>query len=269
MQTLRTEDRGGVRVFILNEPERRNPLSRKLVAELMAALEAAEAEPGVRAVVLTGAGKAFSAGADLDYLKKLTELSAEANLAHSEELAALFLRLYTFPKPTIAAVNGPAVAGGAGLVLASDLAVFAEDARIGFTEVKIGFVAALVAVLLLRHLGEKPARELLLTGELIPARRALELGLANRVVPGEQLLDAALELAERASAGAPTSIRLTKALLAELPGMGLFEAFAHATLANAWARESENLKEGIAAFFERRVPRFAPQVGVGGKKSRD
>lgn len=267
MAPLRVEDRGAVRILTLAEPERRNPLSRAMVAALLAALDEAEAEAGVRALVLTGEGKAFSAGADLAYLKRLTELPAEANLAHSEELRDLFLRLYTFPKPTVAAVNGPAVAGGAGLVLASDLAVFAEEAKIGFTEVKIGFVAALVAVLLVRHLGEKAARELLLTGEFVSAERARELGLANRVVPREGLFEAALELADRAAAGAPTSVRLTKALLAELPGMGLSEAFAHATLANAWARETENLKEGIAAFFERRPPRFAPQSGVDGNET--
>jgi len=256
MGALKQEDRGTVRHLTLAEPERRNPLTQAMVAELLGALDRAERDRNVRAVVITGEGKAFSAGADLAYLERLTTLPAEENLAHSAELRALFHRLYTFPKPVVAAVNGPAVAGGAGLVLASDLCVMAEEARIGFTEVKIGFVAALVAVLLVRHVGEKPARELLLTGELIPAREAYRMGLANRVVPGEELLEAAQDLAERASSGAPTSIRLTKSLLAELPGMGLEEAFAHATLANAWARETEDLKEGLRAFFEKRRPRF-------------
>ncbi len=226
-----------------------------MVAELQGALDAAARDP-VKAVVLTGQGKAFSAGADLAYLERLTELPAEANLAHSAELKALFHRLYTFPKPVVAAVNGPAVAGGAGLVLAADLAVMAEGAKIGFTEVRIGFVAALVAVLLVRHLGEKHARELLLTGELVPAEEAYRMGLVNRVVPADELIETAAGLAEKAGAGAPTSIRLTKGLLAELPGMGLNEAFAYATLANAWARETENLREGIRAFFEKRRPRF-------------
>ena len=266
MAKLGIEDRGPVRVLTLNEPERRNPLSWELVAELLDALKEAEADPAVRALVLTGAGSAFSAGADLAYLKALTGLPAEANLAHSEELKALFLTLYTLKKPVVAAVNGPAVAGGAGLVLAADLAVFAEEAKIGFTEVKIGFVAALVAVLLVRHLGEKAARELLLTGELVPAERALWLGLANRVVPNEAVLEEAIRLAEKVAAGAPASLALTKALLAELPGMGLYEGFAHATLANAWIRETEDLEEGLAAFFERRRPRFAPpRNGVGGE----
>ncbi len=256
MGAIKQEDRGTVRYLTLAEPERRNPLTQAMVAELQEALDRAENERNVRAVVITGEGKAFSAGADLAYLERLTELPAEENLAHSAELRALFQRLYTFPKPVVAAVNGPAVAGGAGLVLASDLCVMAEEARIGFTEVKIGFVAALVAVLLVRHVGEKLARELLLTGELIPAREAHRMGLANRVVPGEELLEAAQDLAERASSGAPTSIRLTKSLLAGLPGMGLEEAFAHATLANAWARETEDLKEGLRAFFEKRRPRF-------------
>lgn len=251
-----TEDRGPVRVLTLNDPERRNPLSEALSEALIEALKAAEAEKGVRALVLTGAPPAFSAGADLAFLRRVTEAPAEENLAHSEALMTLFWTLYTLKKPVVAAVNGAAVAGGAGLVLASDLAVMAEDARIGFTEVRLGFVAALVAVLLVRHVGEKTARDLLLSARLVGAEEALKMGLVNAVVPKEAVLAAAIERAEALAKNAPASLALTKALLAELPGMGLFEAFRHAALANAWIRQTEDLKEGLAAFFEKRPPKF-------------
>ncbi|WP_027882583.1 enoyl-CoA hydratase/isomerase family protein [Meiothermus rufus] len=256
---VRTTDHAQVRLITLNDPERRNPLSPSLVAELMQALEAAEKEPAIRVVVLTGAGPAFSAGADLEFLKNVTSAGAEANYAHSLELARLFHRVYTFPKPTIAAINGPAVAGGAGLATACDLAFMSEKAQMGYTEVRIGFVAALVGVILVRHVGEKQAKELLLSGRLISAQEAFRMGLVNRVVPSEQVLDEALALAQEISGHAPTSLALTKELLCALPGMGLEEGFRLAALANAWVRETGDLAEGIAAFFEKRPPRFSPR----------
>jgi len=256
MGYLKRQDSGAVRVLVLADPERRNPLSGELVEEMTAALEEARGDDGVRALVITGEPPAFSAGADLGYLRRVRELSAEANLEHSRELGELFYRIYTFPKPVVAAVNGPAIAGGAGLVLASDLAVASPRARIGFTEVRLGFVPALVAVLLVRHLGEKLARELLLGGEAVPAERALEIGLYNRVVEEDRVLEEAVAWAARVAEGSPTSLALTKALLSELPGMGLYEGFAHAALANAWIRQSADLAEGLSAFFEKRRPRF-------------
>jgi methylglutaconyl-CoA hydratase len=168
----------------------------------------------------------------------------------------LFHRIYTFPKPTIAAINGPAVAGGAGLATACDLVVMSERAQLGYTEVKIGFVAALVGVILVRAVGEKHARELLLTGKLISALEAYRMGLVNRVVPAEQVLEEALALGQEVAANAPTSLALTKELLNALPGMGLEDGFRLASIANAWVRETGDLAEGIAAFFEKRPPRF-------------
>lgn len=253
---LTTTDLPGIRLLTLNDPQRRNPLSPALAKDLLAALDAAEQDPAIRAVVLTGAGPAFSAGADLEFLKQVTTAGAEANYAHSRELMRLFQRVYTFPKPTIAAINGPAVAGGAGLATACDLAVMSEQAQIGYTEVKIGFVAALVGVILVRAVGEKHARELLLTGKLVSALEAYRMGLVNRVVPAEQVLEEALALAQEVAANAPTSLALTKELLNALPGMGLEDGFRLASIANAWVRETGDLAEGIAAFFEKRPPRF-------------
>jgi methylglutaconyl-CoA hydratase len=253
---LTTTDLPGIRLLTLNDPQRRNPLSPALTKDLLAALDTAEQDPAIRAVVLTGAGPAFSAGADLEFLKQVTTAGAEANYAHSRELMRLFHRVYTFSKPTIAAINGPAVAGGAGLATACDLVVMSEQAQIGYTEVKIGFVAALVGVILVRAVGEKHARELLLTGKLVSALEAYRMGLVNRVVPAEQVLEEALALAQEVAANAPTSLALTKELLNALPGMGLEDGFRLASIANAWVRETGDLAEGIAAFFEKRPPRF-------------
>ncbi len=249
-------DQGPVRLLTLNDPERRNPLSDALAASLTAELDAAARAQGIRAVVITGAGRAFSAGADLDFLRRVRGETASANLAHSQRLRDLFLRVYTFPKPTIAAVNGPAVAGGAGLAAACDLVVMDEKARIGYTEVKIGFVAALVGVLLVRAVGEKHARELLLTGELVDAATAYRMGLANRLAPAGASVDEAVTWAEQIAENAPSSLALTKELVASFYGMGLEDALRYAAAAGAWIRQSEDLREGLDAFFEKRKPRF-------------
>ncbi|TBH21702.1 enoyl-CoA hydratase/isomerase family protein [Thermus thermamylovorans] len=249
-------EKGSIYQVFLNDPERRNPLSPAMVEGLLAALEEAEKDPEARALVLSGRGQAFSAGADLAFLEKVTEMGAEENYRHSLSLMRLFHRLYTFPKPTVAAVNGPAVAGGAGLATACDLVVMDQEAKLGYTEVKIGFVAALVSVILVRAVGEKVAKDLLLTGRLIGAEEAKALGLANRVAPPGKALEEALALAEEVARNAPTSLRLSKELLLALPGMGLEDGFRLAALANAWVRETGDLKEGIRAFFEKRPPRF-------------
>ena len=253
---VQTHDHDGIRVLTLSDPERRNPLSPAMVTGLIQALDIAEKDGAVKALVLTGSGTAFSAGADLEFLKTVATAGAEANYAHSKELMRLFHRLYTFPKPTVAAINGPAVAGGAGLATACDLAVMSERAVIGYTEVKIGFVAALVGVILVRNVGEKHAKELLLTGRLVSAPEAYRMGLVNKLVPRESVLEEALALAREVVGNAPSSLSLTKELLNALPGMGLEDGFRLASVANAWVRETGDLAEGIAAFFEKRAPRF-------------
>ena len=249
-------DIGAVRLLTLNDPQRRNPLSDGLMSALLARLETAASEEGVRALVISGAGEAFSAGADLDFLRRVREQPAEANMAHSQRLRDFFMRVYTFPKPIIAAVNGPAVAGGAGLALSCDLVVMDQEARIGFSEVKIGFVAALVGVLLVRAVGEKQARELLLTGDLVNAQDAYRMGLANRVAAAGDSVKEALSWAARIAENSPSSLALSKELLASFYGMGLAEAFNYAAASGAWSRQSEDLKEGLNAFFEKRKPIF-------------
>ncbi|AFZ68163.1 enoyl-CoA hydratase/isomerase family protein [Deinococcus peraridilitoris] len=236
----------------LNRPDVRNALSAELVTELQVLFAALRDEAGVRAIVITGAGKAFSAGADLRALSDLGGASSEANKADSARLADLLQTIYTYPKPVIAAVEGAAVAGGAGLASVCDLIVAGEDAKFGYTEVKLGFVAAIVMVFLLRVVGEKHARELLLTGKLVSAPEAWRMGLVSEVVADGEALTRALSLAAEISRNSPTALATTKEMLSLVPGMGLAEALRYAVGVNAWTRTTDDLREGVSAFLEKR-----------------
>jgi methylglutaconyl-CoA hydratase len=251
---LLSEDRGQARILILNRPAVRNALTPNLQQALLEALETAEVNPSVRTVVLTGSGQAFCSGLDLAELKSISRRSAEENRRDSARLAELLKRIATFPKPVLAAVNGHAVAGGAGLATACDYSVMSEGAKIGYTETRIGFVPALVSVFLLRQVGERRARELLLAARLISAEKAHSIGLVNEVCPAEEVLTRTLEVAAELAANAPTSLTLTKSLLASVPGMSLEDGLRYATELNTLARTTDNLKEGVDAFLEKRDP---------------
>ena len=253
MSLLQTDD-DGVRILTLDRPEVRNALNDSLREALMEALIAAKHDDAVRALVLTGSGGAFCAGLDLADLQSLSERSTEANRADSARLADLFLTLYTHPKPTVAAVNGPAVAGGAGLVSVCDTAVMSEGAKIGYTEARIGFVAALVGVFLVRQAGEKHARDLLLSARLVNAEEAETMGLVNEVAPPGEVLKRAVARARVMAKNAPSSLAMTKALLSSVPSLGLLEGLRYAAEVNALARTTDDLKEGVAAFLEKREP---------------
>ncbi|WP_027482744.1 enoyl-CoA hydratase/isomerase family protein [Deinococcus pimensis] len=251
---------GHVTHLRLERPEVRNALSAELVSDLHAALLALRDDADTRAVVLSGAGKAFSAGADLRALRELGAASSEANKADSARLAALLELIYTFEKPVVAAVEGAAVAGGAGLASACDLVVAGEGARLGYTEVRLGFVAAIVMVFLLRVVGEKHARELLLTGRLVSAAEAWRMGLVNEVVPDGGALERALTLADEVARNSATALATTKEMLALVPGMGLSEALRYAVGVNAWTRTTDDLREGVSAFLEKREPAWSSDV---------
>lgn len=254
MHTLNIQDQGAIRTITLNRPEVRNAMSAALQQELHEAFKEARVLSSVRAVILTGSGKAFSAGLDLNELKAISSKSTEENREDSHRFRDLLELIYTFPKPVVAALNGHAVAGGAGLATVCDLVLMSEDAKIGYTEAKIGFVAALVGVFLVRLVGEKYARDLLLTGRLISAQKAQEIGLINEFVSADKIQERAFELAQSLAANAPSSLSLTKQLLAAVPSMGLSEALNYASELNAMARSTENLKEGVSAFLEKRDP---------------
>ncbi|HLT46701.1 MAG TPA: enoyl-CoA hydratase-related protein [Rubricoccaceae bacterium] len=246
---------GAVLTLTLDRPDKRNALSADLVAALTDALREAAADDGLRVVVLTGAGRAFSAGADLAALQALQTASAEANLADSEALAALFEAIYRHPKPVVAKVNGHAIAGGCGLAAVCDFSLVAEGAKLGFTETRIGFVPAIVAVFVLRKLGEAAARDLLLRGHLVEASEAARVGLVTRAVPAERLDDEVDALTrELATETSASAVALTKRLLADVPGMGLSEALSYAARLNALARATDDCRAGVAAFLGKTEP---------------
>ena len=252
---LQSHSSGSVLTLTLDRPEVRNALSGELVEQLTEALEAAGRDDAVRVVVLTGTGRAFSAGADLAALQGLQTASAEANLADSELLARLFETIYTLPKPVVAKVQGHAIAGGCGLAAVCDVSLVADDVKLGFTETRIGFVPALVAVFVVRKLGEAAARDLLLRGHLIDAAEAERIGLVTRAVPAGDL-DVAVDALCRdlATETSASAVALTKRLLADVPSMGLAEGLSYAARLNAFARSTDDCKAGVSAFLGKTDP---------------
>lgn len=239
----------------LADPRRANALSPRMVAELTDLYCRTLRDDGVRAVLLAGAGRHFSAGADLDHLRALRDAGPEENLADSRRLRDLFEAVLRQEALTIALVHGACVAGGCGLATAHDFVVAAEAATFLYSEVRIGFVAALVATFLPLRVRGADLRELLLFPRPLPASRALEIGLVNRVVPGERLVAVGDELAAEVLTNASSeSIARTKRLLLEVLGKPLDQALALAAEANAAARATEDCKRGIATFLETKQP---------------
>ena len=252
---LRRSIDGPVATLTLNRPDKRNALNAALVTALRDALAEIAEDDAVRAVVLTGAGDVFSAGADLAALKALQTASPLENQDDSAHLAGLFEAIYRHPKPVIAKINGHAIAGGCGLAAVCDFSLAAEPAKLGFTEVRIGFVPAIVSVFVVRKLGEAAARDLLLRGRLIEAPAAAEMGLITQSMPPDELDAAVDDLAhELATETSGSAVRLTKNLLADLPGMGFREAIDHAVTINAFARGTDDCQAGIAAFLNKEDP---------------
>jgi len=244
---------GPVATLTLNRPDKRNAISYDLIEELHHALdEVHKSESHI--LILTGAGSAFCSGMDLDNLREITRHTEEENLADSGRMAHMFRVLYDFPKVTIAAVNGVALAGGCGLATLCDFTLAAPEAKFGYTEVRIGFVPAIVSTFLLRQVGEKHARDLLLTGRIISAEEAFRLGLVNEVVSGENLMDRARELATTLVANSPASLLATKRLLRTYSHLELDHQIAAAVDENARIRTTHDFREGISAFLEKRKP---------------
>ena len=251
------ENRGAVTILTLNRPDRRNALSRALLAQLRDAVDDVGVNLGARAVVLTGTGAAFSTGMDL---KEAAGMHAAPDGEHAmvavlKEFADLLQCIHTLSKPVIAAVNGDALAGGAGLMAACDLAVAADTARIGYPEVRRGLVAAIVMHDLTRQVGDRRARQLLLTGELISSKLAYDWGLVNTVTSPDSCLEEAIRMAEGLIESAPNALATTKRLLDETEGRP--PNLRGAAAISAVVRASEEAHEGISAFIEKRPPRWA------------
>jgi enoyl-CoA hydratase/carnithine racemase len=227
---LLLENRAAVRILTMNRPDKRNALNTALTEQLLDALRAADADESVAAVILTGAGPGFCAGADLTEFKDLqNEDLAEKRAELTMQLHLVFSQM---KKPVVTAINGPAMGGGAGLAIAGDLAVMAENAKLGYPETRHGIVAAIVLGNLVRQVGRKAAFELVALGEPISAARALQLGMVNRVVPGSVLLEEALFMAEKLAAVSPPAMAETKRLFHEVADLSLAEALERGRDAN-------------------------------------
>ncbi len=254
LPTLLVEDAGPIRTLTLNRPDRRNALTPQLQLELIEALEQTAASPYLRLLILTGAGQSFCAGLDLTALQAMQGQSSEESGADAARIARMFRTLYELPIPTIAAVNGHAIAGGAGLATLCDFTLAVPGANFAYTETRIGFVPALVSAYLVLQIGEKRARDLLLTARMVPAEEAQRLGLVTEVVPPEQLETRTQTLAATLLANSPSSLRATKQLLLEQNRPWLDDALTSATQANAAIRETPDFHEGTSAFLAKRKP---------------
>jgi methylglutaconyl-CoA hydratase len=253
------ENLGSAAVVTLNRADRRNALSRALIADLTETFARLRDDAEVRCVVLTGAGSVFCAGMDLAELQESVAKPNEQSPVWDDalKLATLYDLIYALPKPTIAAVNGAAVAGGAGLVSVCDLAVSVPEAKFGYPEVRRGLVAAMVMPHLLRHVGERMARYLLLTGEVIDAAEAWRAGFVNAVVPANDLLERALHWGGAIAEGGPNALKLTKELLHRFSHQAM--PLEEAAKASAAPRLTDECKQGLEAFFAKRPVPWAPR----------
>lgn len=246
-------DRGVARIT-LDSPQNRNALSSQLVAELTAHLSAATTLAGVRAIVLTGTGSVFCSGADL---KEGRQANQAGTSTGATTLAPILEMMWHSPRPVIGRINGPARAGGMGLLAACDLAVGIEDSTFAINEVRIGVIPAIISVVVLRKLRLTDAMDLFLTGAPFDGRRAVELGLLNRAVPAERLDAAVEDILEALRLGAPGAIAGAKQLVREVTDMEMHAAFIEMATRSAGYFASPEALEGMTAFAEKRPPSWA------------
>lgn len=257
-RTLQLVVEGAIAIITLNRPEKRNAISFQLVDELFSALDEVE-KSTANVLIITGSGKAFCAGMDLEELKSLLGKTHDENVKDSARMAQFFRRLYDFPKPTIAAVNGAAIAGGTGLATMCDFTLAVPEAKFGYTEVRIGFVPAIVSSILVWQVGHKTARDLLMSGRLFDAAEAHRVGLVNEVIAPEKLLERARELAQQLLENSPSSVRVTKKLINGFLATSLNQQIAEAIEENARIRTTADFREGVSSFLEKRKPRWSSQ----------
>jgi methylglutaconyl-CoA hydratase len=236
----------------LNRPEKRNAFNEQLVNELKHAFKTAEGDENTKVVILNANGKVFSAGADLSYLQSLQTYTYEENLKDSNNLKELYQHIYSFKKVVIAQVEGHAIAGGCGLATVCDFTFSIPEIKFGYTEVKIGFVPAIVMVFLLKKIGELKTKELLLTGKLISAEEALDISLINQIFTKETIAAEVYNFAQKlCTETSGQSLELTKKMIADIQKMNYTEAFDFAAEMNAKARATSDCKKGIASFLNK------------------
>jgi len=237
-------------IIKLNRPDKRNALHPDLVKQMKEKLNEIRDDANVKVLIITGEGKAFCAGADLSYLNELKNFSSIENEKDSEDLSEMFLMIYKFPKPTIAAVNGAAIAGGCGLASVCDLIVADEEhSKFGYSEVKIGFVPAIVSIFVIKRIGEGIARQWLLTGETICGKRAYEVGFVNYLY--NNALEGAMEVASSILKNSSSSMKETKSMIDSVSGLSVDDAVYYCVRLNAISRSSEEFKNGLESFLKK------------------
>ncbi len=237
-------------IIKLNRPEKRNALHPKLVEQLKTKLTELKNDVSLSSLIITGSGKSFCAGADLSYLNDLQKYSSIENEKDSESLAELFLMIYNFPLPVIAAVNGAAIAGGCGLATVCDFIVADKlNAKFGYSEVKIGFVPAIVSIFLIKKIGEGKSKNLLLTGDIVDAERGEQLGIVDLIT--DDLITTSLELAARLEKNSTQSMRMTKNMINSISGMSVENAVNFCVRLNTISRSSNDFLNGLKNFLKK------------------
>jgi len=257
-ERIELERDGVVARVWLNRPEVRNALDGGTVAELRSLLFELGSDDTVRVIVLGGRGKAFCAGADLNWMKAMAAFTRDDNLREAQSLADLFFTLYDSPKPVVARVHGAALGGGSGLVAACDIAVAADDTVFGFTEVRLGLIPSVISPYVFPRIGESAARELFLTGERIDARVAREIGLVRAAVPAAELDAAVEERVARLLEAGPRAISEVKELIEEIAFRRVEDVQRYTVERIAELRASPEGQEGMRAFLEKRKPEWSP-----------
>ncbi len=256
LSSVLISEKDGVASLVLNRPDKKNALNGQLVFDLKKALKFLETKSMVKVIVLSGAGNAFCSGADLAYLQGLASNSYEENISDSKSLSELFLMISHFPRPVIAKVIGPALAGGCGLASVCDFIIAEEGSIFGYPEVRVGFVAAMVSTFLIKQIGERKARELLLTGKIISATEAQKMGLINKVVSKENLENEISALVENLKANSPKALQVTKELFSSFRYLENSQEVNRLAKINADFRTTKDFSEGVSAFLEKRKPKW-------------
>ncbi len=255
-ETLRYEITDGIVTVWLNRPEVHNAFNDTMLSDLVDILETIEKSEDVRVVIMTGEGKSFSAGADLNWMKKMVDYTYEENYTDSLMISKVFYKIYTLNKPVISAINGAAIGGGMGFVGASDLVIASEKATFSLSEVKIGVVPACISPYLIKRVGEGVLKELFISGMRFDAEKALDIKLINYMVPHDELLPFALEKARQLCKCGPHAIGVCKQLFVKVPEMSLKEAYDYTADVIARLRISDEAQEGMKAFLEKRTPEW-------------
>ncbi len=257
--TLKYEKDGRVGRVTFNRPEIHNAFNSTVITEMSHLFDELAKDDDLRVVLLTGEGKSFCAGADLNWMREVIDQSFEQNLAESNKLADLFYQIYTFKRPVIGRINGAAIGGGTGFVAVCDIAVAAASAKFSFSEVKIGVVPACIGPYVIRKMGEGKARELFITGERMKAKRAYKVGLVNKVVDDDKLDEEVNELIDAILTSGPDAVAMAKKLVSEVPAMSPDQFKPYTAEMIAKLRISDEGQEGMDAFLNKRKPRWVTE----------